>query len=275
MPHKKAKMNYKLLFPSYRNRYTWIENTLSELRQTYSFEKALNLGCGEGEMDSMLAKYVGHLWACDINKDDLVHAKTLNQPVKNITYSVDDALATPFEDSSFDFIISSEVIEHVADSEKLMQEIARLLKPNGIALITYPTEDFPITYDPIHHIAAYFGRKKILPIGAYAFGHDKIINTPIFKNWCEKYHFNILKDSDLSGYLICLLEMYWTGIAHSLVKKNAKNLSAEHNTSFGIRPHHKVPKMSFLADIIINIDRRFFLKKDVSFLKGFVLKFLP
>ncbi len=265
-------MNYKLLFPSYRNRYTWIENTLSELAQNHRFEKALNLGCGEGEMDSMLAKYVGHLAACDINQDDLAHATSLNQGVKNITYSLQDALNTPFEDASFDFIISSEVIEHVEDSEKMMQEIYRLLKPNGIAIITYPTEDFPFTYDPIHRIAAWFGYKKVFSGGAYAFGHDRIIHTPTFQNWCSKYHFHILKNTDLSGYFICLLEMYWTGILQGIFKKNANNLSAAHNTKFGIRPRHEVPKGMFFPDFIIKIDRLFFLTKDVSFLKGFVLR---
>lgn len=44
----------------------------------------------------------------------------------------------PFKDSFFDYVISNEVLEHVFEPEKFMEEIYRILKPDGLLLITVP-----------------------------------------------------------------------------------------------------------------------------------------
>ena len=49
-----------------------------------------------------------------------------------------DITAMPFEDASFDFVWCSHVLEHVPDDRKAMREIARILRPNGIAVIQVP-----------------------------------------------------------------------------------------------------------------------------------------
>jgi SAM-dependent methyltransferase len=46
--------------------------------------------------------------------------------------------SAPWPDASFDFLISIEVLEHVADVHRATREIGRLLKPGGMALITTP-----------------------------------------------------------------------------------------------------------------------------------------
>ena len=48
------------------------------------------------------------------------------------------ATAMPFEDGSFDFVMSSDVIEHVDDKWLTVAESARVLKPGGILLIVAP-----------------------------------------------------------------------------------------------------------------------------------------
>jgi SAM-dependent methyltransferase len=45
-------------------------------------------------------------------------------------------------DSSFDFIIACDVLEHVADDFKAMHEIRRALRPGGQAILTVPQKDF-------------------------------------------------------------------------------------------------------------------------------------
>lgn len=48
------------------------------------------------------------------------------------------ALALPA--ASFDRIICTEVLEHTPDPEAILEEIARLLKPDGVAVITVPND---------------------------------------------------------------------------------------------------------------------------------------
>lgn len=49
-----------------------------------------------------------------------------------------DACALPFLDGTFDFILATDVIEHIDDDELAIREIARVLRPGGKALITVP-----------------------------------------------------------------------------------------------------------------------------------------
>jgi SAM-dependent methyltransferase len=59
-----------------------------------------------------------------------------------------DLQAIPFPDGSFDTVICHNVLEHVADDRKAMREIARVLRPNGRALLSVPMfEAWEHTYE--------------------------------------------------------------------------------------------------------------------------------
>jgi SAM-dependent methyltransferase len=49
-----------------------------------------------------------------------------------------DLRALPFPDGSFDRVIASEVLEHIADDRSAIAELARVLKPGGRAAVTVP-----------------------------------------------------------------------------------------------------------------------------------------
>lgn len=49
-----------------------------------------------------------------------------------------DALRVPFRDASFHVVLMSEVIEHVPDPGKALEEVARVLRPGGTLLLTWP-----------------------------------------------------------------------------------------------------------------------------------------
>ncbi len=50
-----------------------------------------------------------------------------------------DARAMPFGDGTFDRVIAAEVLEHVLDDQQAMNELARVLRPGGLAAITVPS----------------------------------------------------------------------------------------------------------------------------------------
>lgn len=49
-----------------------------------------------------------------------------------------DLQKLPFDDESYDFVFASHVLEHIPDDKKAIEEIRRVLKPNGIAILPVP-----------------------------------------------------------------------------------------------------------------------------------------
>lgn len=268
-------MNFKHLFPTFRNRYRFVESRLKTLSAAgYDFAQALNLGTGEGDYDRMIAAYCRELTACDINPDDVAHAARLNNDVLNLRYEVNDALALSYPDAHFDLAISCEVIEHVGDTARMLSELGRVLKPGGIAIMTFPSHEFPFTYDPINRIGQWLGRDEyLISQGAYAFGHEYLIRSDRFRREAQKAGLRIREWTPLSGYLSGLLEMYWTGWVQALFKKNNRNLTEQAEGRFKIRPNDARPHaLARITDAIIALDRTLFLGKGNSVGKGVMLE---
>lgn len=61
----------------------------------------------------------------------------LNSPLADVKADICDL---PFKDHSFDFILCNHVLEHIPDDTKAMQEIYRVLKPGGTAILQIPQD---------------------------------------------------------------------------------------------------------------------------------------
>ncbi len=79
-----------------------------------------------------------------------------------ITCAAGEAL--PFQSSSFDLILSHEVLEHVQDDRLAVQEIIRTLKPMGRAVIFVPNRGYP------------FETHGVFWRGRYHFGNIPLVN---------------------------------------------------------------------------------------------------
>ncbi|MCB0523222.1 MAG: methyltransferase domain-containing protein [Lewinellaceae bacterium] len=271
-------MNFKLLFPTFRNRFLFVRSRLKKYAN-FGTEtvKGLNLGTGEGDYDRMIAGYCTELIGCDVNEEDLQHARSLNAGLMNLSYELNDALNLNYEDNSFDLIVSCEVIEHVGKPDKMVQEMHRVMKPGAVAIMTFPSREFPVTYDPVNRIWQLVkgdGSKEFaISQGAYAFGHDYLIGSADFKKWASECGFELIEFRGLSRHLVGLLEMYWTGIAQSIFKKNAKNLTEDSKGGLKVRPSStKDPALAIITDLILAIDQILFGWTNRSVGKGIVLK---
>lgn len=61
----------------------------------------------------------------------------LNSPLADVKA---DICNLPFEDNSFDVIFCNHVLEHIPDDTKAMQELYRVLKPSGMAILQIPQD---------------------------------------------------------------------------------------------------------------------------------------
>ena len=270
-------LNFKFLFPTFRNRYLFVREKLQQVAQNQTFESALNLGTGEGDYDRMIAGHALEVIGCDVNAEDLVHARALNKGVMNLRYEPNDALNLSYAAESFDLLVSCEVIEHVGQPERMVQEIYRVLRPGGVAIMTFPSREFPFTYDPVNRLWQWLGnpqrKENLIAQGAYAFGHDYLIGSDDFKSWATKAGFEIVEFRGLSRHLVGLLEVYWTGLAQSIFKKNARNVTADTGSALTVRPAStKEPMLVFITDFVLLLDRLLFGWTNRSIGKGIVLK---
>ncbi|MEI7740987.1 MAG: class I SAM-dependent methyltransferase [bacterium] len=104
-------------------------------------EKVLDLACGEGYGSSLLAESAGEVTGIDIDTETIAHAKnTYSQTRKNLNFIKGSAEKIPVESGSFDAVVSFETIEHVNSPETMITEVRRVLKPNGIFIVSTPNK---------------------------------------------------------------------------------------------------------------------------------------
>ena len=99
-------------------------------------DRVIEIGCGAGNVIEKAPS--GELFGTDISPSILSKAKhKLNQKVHLF---LSDAQNLPCKDQIFTKVICSEVLEHILDPSTALNEIARILKIQGIAIISIPNE---------------------------------------------------------------------------------------------------------------------------------------
>ena len=107
--------------------------------------RVLDAGCGGGGMPLSLAEEAGDVVGIDpINRfGDAGVRLARERGLRNLHFLLADGMALPFDDGSFDLVLSHAVIEHVADAPLYLRECARVLKPGGrVYLSTSPYLSF-------------------------------------------------------------------------------------------------------------------------------------
>lgn len=125
------------------------EEYLLYLRHLYAYQIAtekisknsfvLEIGSGEGYGTSMLSKNVFKITGLDIDKNAIDHAQK-KYGSENCVFKLFDGLKIPFEDNSFDAVVSFQVIEHIQDDENFVSEIYRVIKSDGAFIVTTPNK---------------------------------------------------------------------------------------------------------------------------------------
>lgn len=91
----------------------------------------LDVGCSTGIMTNLLSHRFKSTIGIDIDEEGVAFAKQKFSR-DNLTFSVKDAMNMEFPDNFIDVITCSHIYEHVPDSQKLVLEIHRVLKPGGV-----------------------------------------------------------------------------------------------------------------------------------------------
>lgn len=97
--------------------------------------KILDLGCGTGYGSKILFNKGKEIYAIDNSKEAIDYAEKNYSGPK---YYCDSVEQLPFEDNFFDAVCAFEIIEHVQNPERVLNETYRVLKNNGDLFISTP-----------------------------------------------------------------------------------------------------------------------------------------
>lgn len=131
---------------AFRNRVHFI---LTELKAKPT-DKILEVGCGRGFILNILSELSpADFHGVDINRKHLAVARKQLKN-RNVRIKYASAYALPYSDHTFDAVVFTEVLEHLGDENKALNEIHRVLKPRGKLIMTVPNKEYPFLWDPIN-----------------------------------------------------------------------------------------------------------------------------
>ena len=98
----------------------------------------LDLACGEGYGSALLSTVAREVVGVDLAPDAVAHAQTTYGHLPNLFFECNSATHTGLLDARFDVVVSFETIEHLAEQAEMLAEIRRVLKPEGVLVISSP-----------------------------------------------------------------------------------------------------------------------------------------
>ncbi len=122
-------------------------------KQAVVGKTVLDIASGEGYGSAMLAESARRVTGVDISQEAVSHAQTKYR-AENLEFRLGSCSVIPLGDASVDVVVSFETIEHHDEHEAMMREIKRVLRPDGVMIISSPDKleysDKPGYRNPYH-----------------------------------------------------------------------------------------------------------------------------
>jgi SAM-dependent methyltransferase len=185
----------------------------TDMLQGYLFShrprKTLDIGCGTAPVTGKYSQE-RFVVGVDINKKDLKNAERF----RGLNRVMADACTLCFKDGSFDFVICTEVMEHVPSTGALLSAISTASTDGGLILISLPNGRSPVTflYD---HVRERQSVRKSLRL--------KRKFDPGFKHHYHEFSIHSLKRTLSSHFDI--IEIRNVGFGFKIVNRTIKNLN--------------------------------------------------
>jgi SAM-dependent methyltransferase len=139
----------------------------------------LDVGCGEGHNTRLLAEHGARITGIDISRNFIRYAREAEekQPL-GIRYEIASAVDLPFDETSFDFAVAFMSLMDIPETESVMAEVLRVLRPGGffqfsIAHPCFATPHRKNLYDEA-------GRVFAIEVGDYFRGREGEVEEWLF-----------------------------------------------------------------------------------------------
>ncbi|NRB15970.1 MAG: class I SAM-dependent methyltransferase [Rhizobiales bacterium] len=127
------------------NRFQWYGGTLRNMIANLNLPanaELLEIGCGPGGLARDLASAGYRVTGID-SSSSMVQRAEQNQPASNaVQFLQADALNMPIQNEKYDVVIAASLLNVVKNKQKLISEMMRVTKVNGIIMVVFPTPRF-------------------------------------------------------------------------------------------------------------------------------------
>jgi SAM-dependent methyltransferase len=103
-------------------------------------KRVLDVACGEGYGSAALARHATRVTGVDVSEAAIAHARGAYAERANLEFLAASCTQLPLPNASFDTIVSFETIEHIAGQEAFLDEVARVLAPEGVFVLSCPNK---------------------------------------------------------------------------------------------------------------------------------------
>jgi SAM-dependent methyltransferase len=100
-------------------------------------DKILEIGCGTGGIVAELTRRGHDIIGTDISREIVAYGLEIHEGIR---LDVQPAEELPYADGTFDIVLSFDLFEHIARIDRHVDEVRRVLKPNGYYLFQTPNK---------------------------------------------------------------------------------------------------------------------------------------
>jgi SAM-dependent methyltransferase len=136
--------------------------------------RVFDCGCGMGFFLQAMARLRRlRLVGLDMDHARLAQGSRAGVPASLL---VGDVERLPFADATFDRVLMSEVLEHLASDSGGLREVFRVTQPGGVLAVSVPHARYPFWWDPINRVWASVGGAPIRegPLVGIWTGHQRL-----------------------------------------------------------------------------------------------------
>ncbi len=179
-------------------------------------DAALDVCCGTGDLALELSRRVtpgGHVVGCDFSEPmlDLAREKAARRQASGVRFEWADALQLPYDGNRFDAVTVGFGVRNLADLDRGLREMARVLKPGGRAVIleiTQPTRPplslfYSLWFDRVVPLLGSFSSEP----EAYSYLPESVRSFPSPRGLAEKLSragFGRVRYTVLAGGIIAI-----------------------------------------------------------------------
>jgi len=217
----------------------------------------LDIASGEGYGSYILSENALEVIGVDIDVETIENAKR-KYSKNNLKFLVGSADKIPIQSNSIDVVVSFETLEHHDKHEEMLSEIKRVLKPDGVLIMSSPDKkyysDLTGQVNPFHVkelyfnefeklINKYFGYTKYyfqssFNLNSFIASREKFSNHTVYsgdETYLNKDRFNpvynLVIASDLKSFLIEKSFFDGSAISNRIIERVKGNLINELNNS--------------------------------------------